>query len=202
MASSFPPGVDIAFTVVVRLMTYPLVVRQLRQMRKLQSLQPKMKEIQEKYKNDPQKLQKEMMRLYKEEGFNPLAGCLPLLIPFPVLITLFFVFQSTIEFRGVPFMWLPDLSQPDPYYLLPLMLGVSMFGLQWLGLRATPTPNPQMKILMWILPVFMVVIFANLASGLNLYYTATNLATIPQQLQLSRERRRAQLKLAGAESAR
>jgi hypothetical protein len=117
-------------------------------------------------------------------------------------ITLFFVFQSTIEFRGVPFMWLPDLSQPDPYYILPLLLGVSMFGLQWLGLRATPTPNPQMKILMWILPVFMVVIFANLASGLNLYYTATNLATIPQQLQLSRERRRAQLKLAGAESAR
>lgn len=188
----------IIFGLLMRIVLWPLNARAMRSQMKNMALQPILKETQEKYKNDPQRLQKEMMRLYKEEGFNPLAGCLPMLVPMPVLITLFFVFRSTIEFRGVPFLWLPDLSQPDPFYILPLLLGVSMFALQWMGLRASPTPNPQMKMMMWIMPVFMVVIFLNLASGLNLYYTASNIATFPQQLQLSRERRRAQLKLAGA----
>lgn len=188
----------ILFGLIMRVVLWPLNARAMRSQLKNMALQPILKETQEKYKNDPQRLQKEMMRLYKEEGFNPLAGCLPMLVPMPVLITLFFVFRSTIEFRGVPFLWLPDLSQADPYYILPVLLGVSMFLLQWMSLRASPTPNPQMKMMMWIMPVFMVVIFVNLASGLNLYYTASNIATFPQQLQLSRERRRAQLKLAGA----
>jgi YidC/Oxa1 family membrane protein insertase len=133
-----------------------------------------------------------MLRLYKEEGFNPMGGCLPLLIPFPVLITLFFVFQATIEFRGEPWLWLPDLSRPDPIYVIPVLMGVSMFVLQWLSMRTARDANPQMKMMMWFMPIFMVVIFLKFASGLNLYYTAMNIASIPQQLLIARERARLQ----------
>lgn len=192
----------ILFGILLRVLLWPLHARAMRAQLKNMAVQPLLKEIQEKYKKDPERLQKEMVRLYKEEGFNPLGGCLPMLIPFPILITLFFVFQGTIEFRGVEFLWLPDLSRPDPYYLLPLVLGGSMWLIQWLSARVTPNPTPQMKMLLWFMPIFMVVIFANLASGLNLYYAASNLATIPQQLQLMRERQRMQAKAPPAKAAK
>lgn len=183
--------VVILFGVLIRLLLWPLNARAMRSQMKNMALQPRIQEIQTKYKNDPQKLQQEMLRLYREEGFNPLGGCLPMLIPFPVLITLFFVFQNTIEFRGVEFLWLPDLSRPDPYFVLPIILGVSMFAMQWISAKVTP-PNPQMKMMMYFMPAFMVVIFLNLSSGLNLYYAAQNLASIPQQIQITRERQRLQ----------
>jgi YidC/Oxa1 family membrane protein insertase len=132
-----------------------------------------------------------MLKLYKEEGFNPMGGCLPMLIPFPVLITLFFVFQSTINFRGVPFLWLPDLSRADPLYILPVLLGVTMFVQQWLSMKTMP-PNPQMKMMLWFMPIFMMIIFFNLASGLNLYYSAQNIPGFFQQMQLTKERERYQ----------
>src|SRR5690606_23290538 len=140
-------------------------------------------------------------RLVKEEGVNPFGGCLPLLIPFPIVITPFFVFQGTIEFRGVSFLWLPDLSRPDPYYVLPVLLGASMFLLQKVSQAGLP-PNPQMKVMTWFMPIFMVVIFLPLASGLNLYYAASNFATIPQQVMLNRERRRRQAAMGGGAGAR
>ncbi|MBI4409519.1 MAG: membrane protein insertase YidC [Gemmatimonadetes bacterium] len=182
----------ILFGFLVRGALWPLNARAMRSQLKTMELQPRLKEIQEKHKGDPERLQKEMLRLYREEGFNPLGGCLPMLIPFPVLITLFFVFQGTIEFRGVGFLWLPDLSRADPFYVLPILLGVSMFALQWLSTRAAPAPNPQMKMMLWFMPIFMTIIFLNLASGLNLYYFASNVASVPQQLQLTRERQRRQ----------
>jgi YidC/Oxa1 family membrane protein insertase len=135
-----------------------------------------------------------MMKLYKEHGFNPLAGCLPMLLPWPVLIALFFVFQNTIELRGVPFLWLPDLSAPDPFFILPIFLGVSMFLLQWVSMRSMPQQNPQMKMMMYVMPIMMVVIFFNLASGLNLYYATANIATLPQQIWIAGERKKAQAK--------
>lgn len=182
----------ILFGVMVRLALWPLNARAGRAQMKNMALQPRMQEIQQKYKNNPERLQQEMLKLYREEGFNPFGGCLPLLIPFPVLITLFFVFQATIEFRGVSFLWLPDLSRPDPYYILPILLGVSMFVLQKLSMGTTPQQNPQMKMMLWFMPILMVVIFINLASGLIVYYAAMNLATIPQQLQLIKERKKLQ----------
>ncbi|HWV55849.1 MAG TPA: membrane protein insertase YidC [Longimicrobiales bacterium] len=190
----------IIFGILVRGVMWPLNARAMRSQLKNMELQPRMKEIQTKYRNDPEQLQREMLRLYKEEGFNPLGGCLPMLIPFPVLITLFFVFQSTIEFRGVEFLWLPDLSQRDPFFILPVLLAASMFVMQWLSMRSTPVPNPQMKMMMWFMPGLMLVIFLNLASGLNLYYFSLNMASIPQQLQIMRERQRVQgrIKTTGA----
>ena len=191
----------ILFGVLMRIVLWPLNARAMRSQLKTMELQPRLREIQEKYRDNPQKLQEAMARLMREEGFNPFGGCLPMLIPFPVLITLFFVFQGTIEFRGVSFLWLPDLSRPDPYYILPIVLGASMVLLQKIGQAGLP-PNPQAKMMTWFMPVFMVIIFLPLASGLNLYYAASNFATIPQQVMLNRERRRRQAAMGGGGAAR
>jgi YidC/Oxa1 family membrane protein insertase len=116
-------------------------------------------------------------------------GCLPMLLPMPVLYALYFVFQNTIEFRGVPFLWLPDLSMRDPYYITPLLMGLSMYVMSWIGLRAAP-PNPQAKVMSYMMPVMLTVLFLNLASGLNLYYAVQNIAALPQQWLLARERQK------------
>lgn len=184
----------ILFGVMMRVVLFPLNQKAMRAQLRNTAVAPMVKEIQAKYKNDPERQQKEMMRLYKEHGFNPLAGCVPMLIPFPVLITLFFVFQNTIELRGVSFLWLPDLSAPDPLYLLPVFLGVSMFLLQWVSMRTMEQVNPQMKMMLWFMPIFMVFIFFQLASGLNLYYATANIATLPQQYWIARERQKARNK--------
>ncbi|MFW5947015.1 MAG: membrane protein insertase YidC, partial [Gemmatimonadota bacterium] len=185
----------ILFGVAMRGILWPLNAKAMRSQLKTMELQPRIKEIQEKYKERPEQLQKEMMRLYKEEGFNPLGGCLPMLIPWPVLITLFFVFQNTIEFRGVGFLYLPDLSRPDPYYLLPVVLGISLFALQFMNYRATGSDNQQQKMLMYFMPIMMTVLFLNFASGLNLYYAASNVASLPQQIQIIGERKRAKARI-------
>jgi len=156
------------------------------------AVQPLLKEIQVKYKDNPERMQKEMLKLHKEHGFNPLGGCLPMLLPWPILIALFFVFQNTIDFRGVSFLWLPDLSAKDPLYILPVFLAVSMFLLQWITLRSMPESNPQMRIMMWFMPLFLGFLFLQFPSGLNLYYAVMNIATIPQQILIARERKKVQ----------
>lgn len=183
----------VLFGVMMKLVTWPLNAKAMRAQMKNAAFQPMLQELKEKHKNDPQKQQQEMVRLMKEEGVNPLAGCLPMLIPFPVLIALFFVFQGTIAFRGVEFLWLPDLSLPDPWYLLPLALIASTFALQWISMKLSGMEqNPQMKMMMYIMPLFMGIIFFQLPAGLNLYYTSSNIAGVPQQVLIARERRRAQ----------
>ncbi len=186
----------VIFGVAVRLILWPLNQTAMRTSMKMQRIQPELQALQTRYKADPQKLQSEMMRVYKEHNMSPFSmfsGCLPLLLPMPVLFALFFVFQSTIEFRGVPFMWLADISQKDPFYILPLVMGVSMFVLSWIGSRNTP-PNPQTKMMMYMFPVMMTFLLANLASGLNLYYAVQNLAALPQQWLISSERAKAAAK--------
>lgn len=181
----------ILFGVLIRLAMWPLNAKAMRSQMKSMELQPRLKEIQTRYKEQPEQLQREMLKLYKEEGFNPMGGCLPMLIPMPVLITLFFVFQNFIEFRGVPFLWLPDLSRADPYYILPIVLGATIFVQQVISMKTMP-PNPQMKFMLYFMPLFMIIIFLNLASGLNLYYAAQNLPGFIQQMQMTKERQRYQ----------
>jgi YidC/Oxa1 family membrane protein insertase len=183
----------ILFGVVTRIVLFPLYQMSMRSQMKQMALQPQIKRIQEKYKEDPPKLQQEMMKAYKEAGVSPLGGCLPMLVPFPILITLFFVFQNTIEFRGVPFLWLPDLSLKDPLYIVPFLMGGSMLLLNWIGQRGMET-NQQMKMFTYVLPVVFTFMFAQFAAGLNLYYAASNIASLPQQLYLSKERRAHQAK--------
>ena len=179
----------ILFGVVVRLLLWPLNQKAMESGIRMQAVAPLIKEIQERYKNDPERLQREMLRIYKEHKVNPFGGCLPMLLPMPVLLALFFVFANTIEFRGVPFLWLPDLSRHDPLFIIPVMMGLSMFGLSKVGQIGVP-PNPQTKMMVYFMPVMMTVLFLNFASGLNLYYAAQNLFSIPQQYMIAKRRLR------------
>jgi YidC/Oxa1 family membrane protein insertase len=182
----------VIFGIVVRLILWPLNQKAMRSSLRMQHIQPKMQEVQKKYAGNREKQQVEMMKIYKEEGVSPftaLTGCLPMLLPMPVLIALFFVFQNTIEFRGVPFLWLTDISIKDPYYILPLLMGASMYVLSWIGLRNAP-PNPQAKMMSYIFPVMMTFFLLNLAGGLNLYYAVQNVAALPQQWMIARERQK------------
>ena len=177
----------VLFGILVRLILWPLNQKAMRSTMAMQAIQPELKAIQDKHKEDPAKLQQEMFKLYKEHGVNPLGGCWPMLLPMPVLLALFFVFQNTIELRGQSFLWLPDLSRPDPFYIIPVIMGLSMFALTKMGQRGIP-PNPQMKMMMYVMPIMMTVLFLNFASGLNLYYAVSNIASIPQQWLISQER--------------
>ena len=192
--------VIIIFGVAIRVLLWPLNQRAMRTSLKMQALQPELQVVQTKYKSDPQKLQTEMMKVYKAHGmspFSPVAGCLPMLIPMPILFTLLFVFQNTIEFRGVPFLWLHDISVKDPYYVLPLFMGATAYLVSWIGMRNQP-PNPQTKMMSYMFPVMMTVFLANVSAGLNLYYAVQNLATLPQQWLLSNERAKAAARVSGS----
>jgi YidC/Oxa1 family membrane protein insertase len=189
----------VIFGVAVRLLLWPLNQKAMKTSMKMQRIQPELQALQTKYKNDPQKLQTEMMRVYKDHDMSPFSmfsGCLPLLLPMPILFALFFVFRSTIEFRGVPFMWMADISLKDPFYILPLVMGVSMFVLSWIGSKNTP-PNPQTKMMMYLFPFMMTFLLANLAAGLNLYYAVQNLAALPQQWLIANERAKTAAKTKG-----
>ena len=183
----------VIFGVAVRLILWPLNQTAMRSSLKMQRLQPELQALQKRYKNQPEKQQAEMMKLYREHGMSPLSplmGCLPMLIPMPVLFALYFVFQNTIEFRGVSFLWMADISLKDPFYILPIIMGISMFVLSWIGLRSSP-PNAQAKMMAYVFPVMMTVFFLNLAAGLNLYYAVQNIAALPQQWLIARERAKA-----------
>jgi YidC/Oxa1 family membrane protein insertase len=173
------------FGVLIRVVLWPLNQKAMRAGMQMQAIQPVLKEIQEKYKNEPQRLQQEMFKVYKEYKVNPFSGCWPLLLPWPILIALFFVFQNSIELRGASFLWIPDLSRPDPLYIIPVLMGVSMFAVTKVGQMGLP-PNPQAKMLLYVMPVMMIVLFFGLASGLNLYYATVNIASIPQQWLVAR----------------
>ncbi len=179
----------ILFGVVVRVLLWPLNQKAMESGIRMQAVAPIIKEIQDRYKNDPERLQREMLRVYKEHKVNPFGGCLPMLLPMPVLLALFFVFANTIAFRGVPFLWLPDLSRHDPTYIIPIMMGLSMFALSKVGQIGVP-PNPQTKMMLYMMPAFMTFLFLRFASGLNLYYAAQNLFSIPQQYLIAKRRLR------------
>ncbi|PYO94038.1 MAG: hypothetical protein DMD62_07195 [Gemmatimonadetes bacterium] len=179
----------ILFGIVIRVLLWPLNQKAMESGIRMQAVAPLIKETQDKYKDDPARLQREMLRIYKEYKVNPFGGCLPMLLPWPVLLALFFVFANTIIFRGVPFLWLPDLSRPDPYRIIPIVLGLSMFGLSKVGQIGVP-PNPQTRMMVYFMPVMMTFLFLNFASGLNLYYAAQNLFSIPQQYMIAKRRLR------------
>jgi YidC/Oxa1 family membrane protein insertase len=182
----------IIFSILVKIIVYPLTRKSYQSMRQMSLVQPKLKALKEKHAKDPQKLNKATMALYKEEGVNPMGGCLPMLIQMPLLFALFQVFRSTIELRGAPFMlWITDLSAPDtlfeiggfPINILPLLMGISMLLQQ----RMTPTTGQagQQKQMMYFMNIFFIFIFYKFPSGLNLYYTLFNVLTILQQKYLT-----------------
>jgi YidC/Oxa1 family membrane protein insertase len=190
----------IALGLLIRLLMWPLYQTSMKTSIKMQILQPELTAVQDKFKDDPEKQRTEIMKVYQSHGMNPLSpllGCLPSLLLMPILLALFFVFRNTIEFRGVPFWWMSDLSVRDPYYILPLLMGASMYLISWMGMRNTP-PNPQAKMMSYIMPAMFTLFLYREAAGLNLYYATQNLATLPQQWHLSRTRGMSKPKTAAA----
>ena len=178
-------GVAIIFLVViVRLVLFPLTYKGMVSMYKLKELAPKMKEIQLKYKKDPQKLQMHMMKLYKEHGANPLGGCLPLILQIPIFYGIYKLLLYSIELKGASFLWIGDLSVMDPYFILPVLMGVSMYFHQ----KLTPSnfqDKMQEKIFKF-LPLIFTFMMATFPAGLVLYWTTNNILSIAQQWFINR----------------
>ena len=170
--------VIIVLSVIVKVVLYPLTYKSMMSMQNMQKVQPKMEELRAKYKNDAQKLQKEMMKLYKEQGVNPVGGCLPMVLQMPILFSLYSIFNSTIEIRREPFvdMWITDLSQADPLYILPALMGVSMLVQSMMTMK-----DPRQKAFVYMMPVMLIFFMYNMPSGLILYWTMINILTIVQQ---------------------
>ena len=184
----------VIFGVAIRLLMWPLNSKMMRSQMTMQRVAPAVQAAQNKHKGDAEKQREAVMKVYADAGispFAPLAGCLPMLLPMPILFALFFVFQNTIEFRGVPFLWFPDISIADPLYIAPFITGGSMFLLSWIGMRNSP-PNPQTKMMAYMMPVMMTVFGINFAAGLNLYWFVQNFAALPQQWLISNERGKTQ----------
>ena len=185
--------------VLIKIVTYPLTHKSYSSMKKMQLVQPKIQELQEKYKNNKQVLQQKTMELYKEEKVNPMGGCLPMLLQLPLLYGLFIVFRTAIEFRGAPFfLWINDLSVPDALFsfgfnvpligtefsVLPILMTVLMVVQQKIsgtGAAATGQQAQQQKMMQWLMPAMMFFLFYRFPSGLVWYYLIFNALTIVQQ---------------------
>jgi len=180
----------IIVTLIVKILFFPLTYSSTRSMSKMQELQPKIKALRAKYKKAKQdiaqrrKMNEEMMRLYKEHGINPAGGCLPMLIQLPVFWGFFRLLMIAIEFRHSPFiLWIKDLSVKDPYYVTPILMGIT----QYISQKMTPTSaDPTQARMMLIMPVIMTILFMNFQSGLVLYWLTSNVLQIGQQAIMNR----------------
>ncbi len=184
--------VIVVFSLIIKIVVYPLTKQSYQSMKKMQLLQPKIAEIKEKYKDDQQKLNKETMKLYQTYGVNPAGGCLPMLLQMPIFVALWGLFRTAIELRQQPFiLWIKDLSQPDVIYNLgfklplfgiqeisglALLMGITTFIQQKMTMK-----DPKQKAMVYVMPIFLTILFMSFPSGLNLYYFLFNLFSIAQQ---------------------
>jgi YidC/Oxa1 family membrane protein insertase len=169
----------IAFTILIKLAFFPLSAAGYKSMAKVKLVTPKMQAIRERYKDDPAKMNQATMELYKTEKINPLGGCLPILVQMPVFIALYWVLQASVEFRGAPWIgWIQDLSQHDPWAILPVLYAISMYITT--KLNPAPADPMQAKMMMWM-PLMFSVMFFFFPSGLVLYWVVNNILSIGQQ---------------------
>jgi len=177
----------ILVTITIKTLLYPLARAQYRSFAKMRLLQPKMAAMKEQHGDDRQKMSMKMMELYKKEKVNPLGGCLPLLVQMPVFISLYWVLMESIELRHAPFiLWIHDLSVMDPYYVMPLMYGASMFLMQKMQ-PVSPTMDPMQQKMMQMMPLMMMIFFVFFPAGLVLYWLMNNLISISQQLYITKQ---------------
>ena len=176
----------ILLTIIVKFLLYPLTVKQVKSMKAMQEIAPKMKKIQEKYKDNPQVMQQKVAAMYQEAGVNPLAGCLPLLVQMPILMGMYYSLYN-LEYPSADaaqFLWLPSLSEADPYYILPILNVLTTF---YQTRQTSDMSNPQMKMMMLIMPLFIGFISLTFPSGLVLYWVVMNICQILQQWWIYRE---------------
>ncbi|VVE10542.1 insertase [Pandoraea horticolens] len=174
----------IAVTVIIKLVFFPLSAASYKSMARMKEITPRMQALRERYKSDPQKMNAALMELYKTEKVNPFGGCIPIVIQIPVFIALYWVLLSSVEMRGAPWLgWIHDLSTQDPYYILPVLMAVSMF----IQTKLNPTPpDPMQAKMMMFMPLIFSVMFLFLPSGLVLYYVVNNTLSIAQQWSINR----------------
>lgn len=169
----------IMVTLIIKLIFYPLSAASYRSMANMRKFAPKMQQLKERYGDDRQRMSQAMMELYKKEKINPLGGCLPMIVQIPVFIALYWVLLESVELRQAPFiLWIQDLSIRDPYYVLPLLMGVSMFVQQKLN---PPPPDPVQAKVMMALPIIFTLFFAFFPAGLVLYWLANSILSVAQQ---------------------
>ena len=175
----------IVITIIVKSLLYPLTKAQYVSMAKLKKLQPKMQQLKERYGDDRQRMSQAMMELYRKEKVNPAGGCLPLLLQMPIFLALYWVFLESVELRHAAFgLWINDLSAPDPFYILPILMGASMYLMQ--KLQPTAMTDPMQQKIMQLMPVFMTVFFLMFPSGLVLYWLVSNLISIAQMVYINK----------------
>ena len=169
----------ILLTIIIKMLLYPLTKKQIKSMKAMQELQPQLKKIQEKYKDNPQVLQQKLAKLYQDTGVNPLAGCLPLLIQMPILMAMYYALFN-FDYGGIEpsFLWLPSLSETDPCYILPILSAATTYLMQKMS---TVEQNQQTKMLGVIMPLFIGFISLNFPAGLVLYWVTMNVVQIIQQ---------------------
>jgi len=186
----------IIFAVILKTLLYPLTHKSLESTTKMQQINPMMKVIQAKYKSDPKKMNDELRALYKEHGVNPMGGCLPMLLQMPILFAIYPIFRYSINLRQSSFIWLPDLSEPDPFYILPIIMAIFMFLQQKM---MTPSKEKieemdekqkaamqSQRMMMYMMPLMMLFFFRSLASGLVLYWTVFSVIGTIQQVFIKR----------------
>ena len=174
----------IILTIIIKLIFYPLSAASYKSMAKMRVLGPKMQKLKEQYGDDRQRMQQAMVEMYKTEKINPLGGCLPIVVQIPVFIALYWVLLASVELRNAPFMlWITDLSAQDPYYILPVLMGITM--IIQTSLNPTP-PDPVQAKVMKIMPVVFSVFFFFFPAGLVLYWLVNNILSIAQQWQITR----------------
>lgn len=175
----------IGFTVLIKLLFFPLSAASYRSMARMKVLTPKMQALRERFKDDPAKMNQAMMELYRTEKVNPLGGCWPVLIQMPVFLALYWVLMATVETRNAPWLgWIQDLASPDPFFILPLIMAISMFVQTKLN---PPPPDPMQAKMMMIMPLMFSVMFFFFPSGLVLYYVVNNLLSIAQQYVITKK---------------
>jgi len=169
----------VALVVLLKAAFYWLNASAYKSMAKMKAINPRVMELRERYKDDQQKMQQEMMRIYREEKVNPLGGCLPIVVQMPFFIALYWVLLSSVEMRNAPWVgWITDLAAKDPYFILPLLMTLSSLFQTWLN--PTP-PDPVQAKMMWIMPLAFSFMFFFFPSGLVLYWLVNNLLSIAQQ---------------------
>lgn len=171
----------IILTFLIRFLTFPLQFKSFKSMKKMQTVQPEIAKLKERYKDDPAKMQRETMALFKKAGANPLGGCLPMLMQVPIFIAFYQAINNSVDLVGSPFYgWIMDLSTKDPYYVLPVLMGITMLLQTKLNPSTTADPNQQK--IMYIMPLVFCFIMKDLPAGLNLYFCISNILGIGQQL--------------------
>lgn len=184
----------IMISILIKIILFPLMQKQMKSTMNMQEVQPKLEYLQKKYKSNPEKMNEEVMKLYKEYNINPMAGCLPLIIQMPILVGLFMALRqyNFVPIEHATFFWVPNLAETDPLYILPVMVALTMFILQKITMGSNPgaMQNPTMKMMLYVMPAMMLFVCWSMPAGLCLYWSFFSILSMVQQYFLNKQKKK------------